>query len=167
MGAKPDADEEKPVLNQEEVDRELAGYRELAAQPARRQEAIDGILAVEKKGECEGPRSGHWRVGRQVGSSAPKGAAAACILTILELHLYYSLQGEWQRTWWPPARHAAQCWRYVAWSSGGVVQTLLAAAWLWSLCGHGDAPHLAPAASCKMRCNLHVASDHRGHFSVV
>ncbi|KAL4423423.1 hypothetical protein ABPG77_010001 [Micractinium sp. CCAP 211/92] len=50
MGAKPDADEEKPVLNQEEVDRELAGYRELAAQPARRQEAIDGILAVEKKG---------------------------------------------------------------------------------------------------------------------
>lgn len=53
------------MLNQEEVDRELAGYRELAAQPARRQEAIDGLLTLEKKGECQGLRTGERRVWRQ------------------------------------------------------------------------------------------------------
>lgn len=121
MGTKAAGDEEKPVLNQEEVDRELAGYRELAAQPARRQEAIDGLLAVEKKGKYEWLTSGQRRVGRQA-LAACKDAAFACMLAILPSRLYLVAQVACQRMWWPLARHAVQCWRCAAWSREGAAQ---------------------------------------------
>ncbi|PSC75238.1 26S proteasome non-ATPase regulatory subunit 12 [Micractinium conductrix] len=38
------------ALDQEAVDRELAGYRAVAAQEGRCQEAIDGLLGLEKRG---------------------------------------------------------------------------------------------------------------------
>ena len=38
------------AIDQEKVDRELAAFRELAKQPGKRQEAIDGLLGLEKQG---------------------------------------------------------------------------------------------------------------------
>ena len=42
--------EAKAAIDQAKVDSEVAAFRELAKQAGRRQEAIDGLLALEKQG---------------------------------------------------------------------------------------------------------------------
>lgn len=42
--------EAKAAIDQAKVDSEVAAFRELAKQAGRRQEAIDGLLAMEKQG---------------------------------------------------------------------------------------------------------------------
>jgi hypothetical protein len=82
--------EAKAAIDQAKVDSEVAAFRELAKQAGRRQEAIDGLLGLEKQGRvaedvvttrkaCSAVLEVRWRLG---------GGGDACSCCCLFLQLF-------------------------------------------------------------------------------